>query len=85
MDDSKKVVVVRGGLGGLRKEICLTFVRKGFTTIDIMRNLKKSSSLKELSESENLDLDSLELDVIIEDSDKTAISNIAQRRGKIDI
>lgn len=85
MRSSQKVAVVTGSSRGVGQEASLIFARNGFTTYATMRNLKNSSLLQSIRESENLDLHIVQLDVTKEGSISEAIQTILDEQGRIDV
>lgn len=81
-----KNAIVTGSSSGIGKEISLILARNGYTTFATMRNLDKSSELRSIVEKEKLStLQFEQLDVTNEQSVQTAIRNIQNKAGKIDI
>jgi len=81
-----KNVIVTGSSSGIGKEISLILARNGYNTFATMRNLNKSSDLRSIAENEKIStLQFEQLDVTDEQSVQTAIRNIQNKAGKIDI
>lgn len=81
-----KNAIVTGSSSGIGKEISLILARNGYNTFATMRNLDKSSELRSIVEKEKLStLQFEQLDVTNEQSVQTAIRNIQNKAGKIDI
>lgn len=81
-----KNVIVTGSSSGIGKEISLILARNGYNTFATMRNLDKSSELRTIMESEKIStLQFEQLDVTNEESVQTAIRNIQNKVGSIDI
>ncbi|MDR4492713.1 MAG: SDR family oxidoreductase [Candidatus Nitrosocosmicus sp.] len=81
-----KNAIVTGSSSGIGKEISLILARNGYKTFATMRNLDKSSELRSIVEKEKLStLQFEQLDVTNEQSVQTAIRNIQNKAGKIDI
>lgn len=81
-----KNVIVTGSSSGIGKEISLILARNGYNTFATMRNLDKSSELRTIVESEKIStLQFEQLDVTNEQSVQTAIRNIQNKVGNIDI
>jgi NAD(P)-dependent dehydrogenase (short-subunit alcohol dehydrogenase family) len=57
------IAIVTGSSSGIGFETALTLARNGFYTYATMRNLKKSTSIKEIANKEALPLKVIELDV----------------------
>jgi NAD(P)-dependent dehydrogenase (short-subunit alcohol dehydrogenase family) len=81
-----RVAVVTGTSSGIGFETVLTLARNGFYTYATMRNLKKSTSIKEIVNKEALPLKVVQLDVDSDDlSAKNAIQEITSEKQRIDI
>jgi NAD(P)-dependent dehydrogenase (short-subunit alcohol dehydrogenase family) len=83
--ESTHVAVVTGTSSGIGFETALTLARNGFYTYATMRNLKKSTSIKEIADKEGLPLKVIELDVDDDLSAKNAIQEIISEKQRIDI
>jgi NAD(P)-dependent dehydrogenase (short-subunit alcohol dehydrogenase family) len=81
-----RVAVVTGTSSGIGFETALTLARNGFYTYATMRNLKKSTNIKEIAYKEGLPLKVIQLDVDNDDlSAKNAIQEIISEKQRIDI
>jgi NAD(P)-dependent dehydrogenase (short-subunit alcohol dehydrogenase family) len=80
-----RVAVVTGTSSGIGFETVLTLARNGFYTYATMRNLKKSTSIKEIANKEALPLKVIEVDVDDDLSAKNAIQEITSEKQRIDI
>jgi NAD(P)-dependent dehydrogenase (short-subunit alcohol dehydrogenase family) len=81
-----RVAVVTGTSSGIGFETALTLARNGFYTYATMRNLKKSTNIKEIAYKEGLPLKVIQLDVDNDDlSAKNAIQEITSEKQRIDI
>ena len=80
-----RVAVVTGTSSGIGFETALTLARNGFYTYATMRNLKKSTHIKEIANKEALPLQVIELDVDDDLSAKNAIQEIISEKQRIDI
>jgi len=81
-----RVAVVTGTSSGIGFETALTLARNGFYTYATMRNLKKSTSIKEIANKEELPLKVVQLDVDDQLSAKNAIQEeIISEKQRIDI
>jgi NAD(P)-dependent dehydrogenase (short-subunit alcohol dehydrogenase family) len=76
MTVNQKVAVVTGSSSGIGLETSLTLARNGFHIYATMRNLKKSTNIKEVANKEGLPLYPIELDVNDDVSVKNAIDKI---------
>jgi len=84
--ESTHVAVVTGTSSGIGFKTALTLARNGFYTYATMRNLKKSTSIKEIADKEALPLKVIELDVDDDLSAKNAIQEeIISEKQRIDI
>lgn len=80
-----KVAVVTGSSSGIGFETALALARKGYFTYATMRDVKKATKIQETSKKEGLPLEILELDVNKKESIKSAVSNILEKKGRIDV
>jgi NAD(P)-dependent dehydrogenase (short-subunit alcohol dehydrogenase family) len=81
-----RIAVVTGTSSGIGFETALTLARNGFYTYATMRNLKKSTSIKEIANKEALPLKVVQLDVDSDElSAKNAIQEIISEKQRIDI
>jgi NAD(P)-dependent dehydrogenase (short-subunit alcohol dehydrogenase family) len=87
--NANRIAIVTGSSSGIGFETALTLARKGFYTYATMRNLKKSESIKDIANKEELPLKVIELDVDDdnnnESSAKNAIQEIIAEKQRIDI
>ena len=81
----KKVAVVTGSSSGIGFETSLLLARNGFYTYASMRNIEKSTSIKQIANKETLPLQVIQLDVNDELSVKNAIEEIISEKERIDI
>ncbi len=81
----KKNIVITGTSSGLGLETATLFAQNGYKVFATMRDLSKSSILKEKIERENLDIEILQLDVTDEVSVTNCINQIIDKVGHIDI
>jgi|TARA_B110000908_G_scaffold171418_1_gene234102 short-subunit dehydrogenase len=81
----KKSVLITGTSSGVGFESALLFAKNGYKVYASMRNLKKADTLKEKIETENLDIEILQLDVTDVQSINTAVKTIIEKDGKIDL
>jgi NAD(P)-dependent dehydrogenase (short-subunit alcohol dehydrogenase family) len=86
-ESTHRVAVVTGTSSGIGFKTALTLARNGFYTYATMRNLKKSTSIKEIANKEALPLKVVQLDVDSDDlSAKNAIQEkIISEKQRIDI
>ena len=87
----KKIAVITGSSSGIGFETSLLFARNGFYTYATMRNVDKSSKIKEDIakgggvDDYNLSLEVLQLDVTDDKSIKDAINMIIEKQKRIDV
>jgi len=79
----QKIAVVTGSSSGIGLETAIHLAKNGFKTYATMRNLGKSDAIK--SQSENLPIEILQLDVTDDESVKKAINTIVDKEGRIDV
>jgi NAD(P)-dependent dehydrogenase (short-subunit alcohol dehydrogenase family) len=58
-----RIAIITGSSSGIGFETALTLARNGFYTYATMRNLEKSTKIKEIANKESLPLDVIQLDV----------------------
>lgn len=84
--NANRIAIVTGSSSGIGFETTLTLARNGFYTYATMRNLKRSTSIKEIADKEALSLKVVQLDVYNDDlSAKNAIQEIISEKQRIDI
>ena len=81
----ESVAVVTGSSTGSGFETSLLLAKNGFFTYATMRNLNKSTRIKEIAKNENLPLEVLELDVTNDKSVANTIDIIGNRHQRIDV
>jgi short-subunit dehydrogenase len=81
----ESVAIVTGSSTGNGSETSLLLAKNGFFTYATMRNLNKSTRIKEITKNENLPLEALELDVTDDKSVANAIDIIGNRHQRIDV
>lgn len=90
MSGRAQVVLITGTSSGFGRLIAETLARKGFRVFATMRNTKTRNAaaareLEQLAQRESLDLQALELDVTLDASVEQAVSEVAAKRGRIDV
>ena len=80
-----KVAIVTGSSTGNGFETSLLLAKNGFYTYATMRNIDKSTRIKEISKKDSLPLEVLQLDVTDDKSVTDAINVISNRQGRIDV
>src|SRR6478672_13307879 len=80
-----KVAIVTGSSTGNGFETSLLLAKNGFYTYATMRNLDKSTRMKEITKKDSLPLEVLQLDVTDDKSVTDAIDVISSRHGRIDV
>ena len=81
----QKIAIVTGSSSGIGLETSVALAKDGYHTYATMRDVSKSSNLKEIVEKENLSIEITELDVDKENSIDSAIKKIISDKGRIDI
>jgi short-subunit dehydrogenase len=81
----ESVAVVTGSSSGNGFEISLLLAKNGFYTYATMRNLDKSTRMKEIAKKDSLPLEVLQLDVTDDKSVTDAIDMISNRHRRIDV
>jgi NAD(P)-dependent dehydrogenase (short-subunit alcohol dehydrogenase family) len=81
----ESVAVVTGSSSGNGFETSLLLAKNGFYTYATMRNLDKSTRMKEVVKKDSLQLEVLQLDVTDDKSVTDAIDMISNRHGRIDV
>ena len=82
---NQKIAVVTGSSSGIGLETAIHLAKNGFKTYATMRNTNKSDTIKQRSQSENLPIEILQLDVTDDESVKNAINIIVKKEGQIDV
>jgi NAD(P)-dependent dehydrogenase (short-subunit alcohol dehydrogenase family) len=85
MTGKKKVALVTGSSSGMGFTTAVMLARAGIHTYASMRNLKKSKTITDLANKENLPLQVIQLDVNDDKSVKDAIAKIVTERERIDV
>jgi NAD(P)-dependent dehydrogenase (short-subunit alcohol dehydrogenase family) len=80
-----KVAIVTGSSTGNGFETSLLLAKNGFYTYATMRNLDKSTRIKEIAKKDSLPLEVLQLDVTDDKSVTDAINVISNRQRRIDV
>ena len=81
----ERVAVVTGSSTGSGFETSLLLAKNGYHTYATMRNLDKSTRIKETAKKDNLPIEVLQLDVTDDKSVTDAISEISNKQGSIDV
>jgi NAD(P)-dependent dehydrogenase (short-subunit alcohol dehydrogenase family) len=81
----EKIALVTGCSTGIGHITSLTLARNGFYTYATMRNLEKSSNIKEIASKESLPLKVLQLDVTNDESVKNAMEVLKAEKNRIDV
>ena len=79
------VAVVTGSSSGNGFETSLLLAKNGFYTYATMRNLDKSTRIREIAKKDNLPLEVLQLDVTDDKSVAYAIDMVGNRHQRIDV
>ena len=85
MTGKKKVALVTGSSSGMGFTTAVMLARAGIHTYASMLNLKKSKTITDLADKENLPLQVIQLDVNDDKSVKDAIAKIVTEKDRIDI
>lgn len=83
--DGQKVAIITGSSSGIGFETSVLLARSGYVTYATMRDLRKSSSLKEIAIKEKIPIMISQLDVTDEHSVSNAIQSIIKEAGRVDI
>jgi len=81
----EKVALVTGSSSGIGFETALVLARENYFTFASMRNTDKAEKIQEIAKKENLNLEVIELDVDKEESIKSAVKKIQEKKGRIDV
>ncbi|MGB8154125.1 MAG: SDR family NAD(P)-dependent oxidoreductase, partial [Nitrososphaeraceae archaeon] len=81
----ERVAIVTGSSTGSGFETSLLLAKNGYHTYATMRNLDKSTRIKETAKKDNLPIEVLQLDVTDDKSVTDAISEISNKQGSIDV
>ena len=80
-----KVAIVTGSSTGNGFETSLLLAKNGFYTYATMRNIDKSTRIKEIAKKDSLPLEVIQLDVTDDKSVIDTINVISNRQGRIDV
>ena len=81
----EKVALVTGSSSGIGFETALALARENYFTFATMRNTGKAGKIQEIAKKENLNLEVIELDVDKEESIKSAVKKIQEKKGRVDV
>lgn len=81
----KRNVLITGTSTGVGFESAILFAKNNYKVYATMRNLDKSADLKKSIEEDKLDIELMTLDVTKISSIQSAVSNIIEKDGKIDV
>ncbi len=84
-ENNSKVVVITGCSSGIGLEIALELARNGYKVYATMRDLSKKTKLEEISNSENLEMNFVGLNVNDDNSVKNAVLTILEKENHIDV
>lgn len=82
---NQKIAVVTGSSSGIGLETAIELAKNGFKTYATMRNTNKSDEIQQRSQSENLPVEIVQLDVNDDASVNNAINTIIEKEGQIDV
>jgi NAD(P)-dependent dehydrogenase (short-subunit alcohol dehydrogenase family) len=80
-----KTVLISGTSSGVGLQSALAFARAGYSVVATMRNMDKSSHLRELAEREGLQLEPRQLDVEDDGSIERVVRETLAHHGRIDV
>lgn len=80
-----KIILITGTSTGIGLETAIQLAEQGHKVYASMRNLEKSSLLKENAEKRNVNLNIKKLDVLDEKSIEACIDEIIEAEGRIDV
>jgi NAD(P)-dependent dehydrogenase (short-subunit alcohol dehydrogenase family) len=83
--EQQQIALVTGSSSGIGFETALLLARNGIYTYATMRNLSKSEEMLACTRKDNLQLETLRLDVTDEGSISEAIDMIIDKNDRIDI
>jgi NAD(P)-dependent dehydrogenase (short-subunit alcohol dehydrogenase family) len=84
-EQQQQIALVTGSSSGIGFETALLLARNGIYTYATMRNLSKSEEILACTRKDNLQLETLRLDVTDEGSISEAIDTIIDKKDRIDI
>lgn len=79
------IIMITGCSTGIGYTLAESLARAGHNVYATMRQPDKTSELRQIAESENLDLHVLPLDVLSDESVKTAVDFVLSKEGYIDV
>lgn len=82
---SGKVVLITGATDGLGKAAAILLAERGYRVYAAGRSKEKRAQLEELAYAKQLPLQSLELDVLSDDSVRAAVHHVLSEAGAIDV
>jgi NAD(P)-dependent dehydrogenase (short-subunit alcohol dehydrogenase family) len=81
----EKVAIVTGSSSGIGYETSLALARDGYYTFATVRNLKKADKILQVAKKENLNIETIQLDVDDEKSISVAIEKVISKKQRIDV
>ncbi len=82
---NEKVALVTGSSSGIGFETAIMLANAGFKTYASMRNLDKSTTIRDIANRDNLPLHAVQLDVNDDRSVKDAITKIITAEQRLDV
>jgi NAD(P)-dependent dehydrogenase (short-subunit alcohol dehydrogenase family) len=82
---SGKVVLITGATDGLGKAAAILLAERGYRVYAAGRSKEKRAQLDDVARTKNLPLQSLELDVLSDDSVRAAVQHVLSEAGAIDV
>ena len=83
--NNKAVALVTGSSTGIGYETALALARDGYHTFASMRDTSKGQKLLDIAKTDNLTLETIQLDVDDQDSVESAIKKIITDTGRLDV
>ncbi len=83
--NANRIAIITGSSSGIGFETALTLARNGFCIYATMRDLKKSTRIKEITNKEELPLKVIQLNVDDDLSAKNVIQEIVSEKRRIDL
>ncbi|MFN4217917.1 MAG: SDR family oxidoreductase [Candidatus Bipolaricaulia bacterium] len=80
-----QIALITGSSSGIGLATALYLARRGYTVWATMRNLEKAPALKAIIARDQLPIEIAQLDVCDDDSVKSAVAQIVQKSGRIDV
>ena len=85
MKDTAQIALITGSNSGIGLATSLYLARRGFTVWATMRNVEKAGELRKAIETEKLPIEIARLDVCDDESVQSAVAQVLQKSGRIDV